>query len=105
LKDGQDSLALITLDLDSFLANHTTGSAGRLQLAQNGTQVRCNRVEAGDDGDGLAPATLLASNAGGLVRWEHDLVVCVAWACALIQRPFANVAGDRAFQRCSIEQP
>lgn len=103
-EDGQDSLSVVTLDLDSVLADRATGGAGRFQLTQNGTQVRRNGVDAGDDGDGLALATLLATNVGGLVLWEHDFPGSTARAGALIQRLLASFAGDRAFQGRTVKQ-
>ncbi len=100
----QDSLAMVTLYLDSTLADRTAGGARRFQLVQNGIQVRCNGIEARDDGDGLSLAALLTAYTDGLILGELDFASRAARAGAAVHRHFADVAGDRALQRCSVEQ-
>ncbi len=104
-KDGQGSLAVITLDFDSVLADRTAGGACRFQLSQNGTQVRCNGIKAGDEGYSLAFAAFLATNTNGLIHGEPDFAISPTGAGTLIQRLLTSLAGDWAFQRRSIKQP
>jgi len=95
---------VIALDFDSPIVDRATRSAAGFQLTQKGTQVGCDGVEPYDDGHGFPLSAFLSTCEGELVLGQQDFSGDASGTATLIQRHFADVAGDRAFQRRSIEQ-
>jgi hypothetical protein len=95
---------VVTLDLDTGFCDRSAGSAGSLQLAEEGGQLGCGKIEATEDGNGLATASLFDRDADHLIRDADGVSVGTAWTCATIERLLADRARHRTFERRSIEE-